>query len=214
MGYLPSSHTAYIRVAGAANKLGKATSAIYKIDTNSDKVSGSVNFPLAAGTVFALSPDGNKLAYITTSSINKAAINVLDIKKNKTQTVQWDKGPLPTSSGSMAWSPDSKKLLVQTINLAPPTANQTPEPSVIAYIDVSKKDGPVNVIQEISDPAHQAVLSLGWLDNSTVVYQLKKSSKAYSFVEASSQTLRQDIGSKSSSPEQVPSGDLLQVINY
>ncbi|MBX4199625.1 hypothetical protein KW789_01905 [Candidatus Saccharibacteria bacterium] len=215
VGYSSSVHTAYLRIVGADNKLGKATSAVYKIDTYSSKVTGKVDFPAATSPALALSPDSNKLAYISVESGNKATINILDLEKNKTQKIQWDKGLISTLPGALKWSPDSKRLLVQTISIGVsiPGASGKSLPLVVAYIDISK-DGSVNVLQEINDPSHQTLSNLGWLDNDTVVYQLKSTSKAYDFSGASNQTLKLDIGSKSSNPLKVPAGDLLQAINY
>lgn len=217
LGYSSSSHTAYLRVVGQKNKLGDTASAIYKIDAYSSKVTGKFDFPAATSPVLSLAPDASKLAYTTVESMTKSTINILDLKKNQTQQVKWTKGPLSTAPGSMAWSPDSKKLLLQTISMGSPTASSAATgvslPIVIAYVDVSG-DGSINVIQEINDPAHQQVFSLGWLDNDTAVYQLKKTSKNYNFSNASSQTFKLDVGSKSSNSLKVPSGDLLETVNY
>jgi len=217
VGYAPTQHLAYVRVVNSANKFGSSTNAIYEIDINNSKVTRNFNMPPSASSTATLSPDGNKLAYITYDTKGNSTVNVLDLSNASVQKVSWNKGPLSTDPGALKWSPDSSKILTQNINIVKPSdvaANdKTQAPVVIAYIDLTSNNA-IHTIQQINDPSQEAIGSLGWLDNSQIVYQMKKSTKVNGLAGTTNQTVKQKVSGGAATTLQTPSGDLTQVALY
>jgi len=211
VGYNSSKQLAYIRVINSKNKLGSSTNAVYEVDTAHAKVTRNFDLPVEATYTTTLSPDGSKIAYTSTDKNNKKIINVLNLDKKSHLQTNWDKGLLATGPGTLNWSPDSTKILLHSINIT--TADKTPQPVVVAYVDVGDNLS-VHAVTQLTDPTHQSVFSLGWLDNQHIVYQVKKSATPNSLLNATNQTLTQAISGDSASPLKVPAGDLLQPTFY
>ena len=211
VGYNSSKNLAYIRVINSKSKLGGSTNAIYELDVAHAKVTRNFDLPVEATYTTTLSPDGSKIAYTSTDKNNKKLINVLSLDKKSYLQTNWDKGLLATGPSTLSWSPDSTKILLHSINIT--AGDKTPQPVIVAYVDVSDSLS-VHTIVQLSDPTHQSVFSLGWLDNQHIVYQVKKSATPNSLLNVTNQTLTQAISGGPTSPLKVPAGDLLQPTFY
>lgn len=217
VGYAPVQHLAYVRVLNAKNKLGNLNSGIYGVNINNSKVVSSHDMSLLVGLTTSLSPDGNRIAYTAYDNKGNITVSVLNLSSNTTQKIQWSKGQLLTGQGALKWSPDSTKILTQTVNVVLPTGvtlgDRVSNPLVIAYIDLAKNNS-IHVIQQIKNSTQQTIYSLGWLDNSQIAYQIKKSTKINGLAGTTNQTLKQNINGDPASSLQVPAGDLLQPVLY
>ncbi|HVO86603.1 MAG TPA: hypothetical protein VMT23_02625 [Candidatus Binatia bacterium] len=215
VGYSASSNSAYLRVT-AANKLGKSASAIYQVSLKTTKVVKTINVPVIAGYAISLSADQSKLAYQTIDVKDKTTIHISDLKANTSQIVDFSLGNLINSPEALKWSPDNKKLLVQTVSISvPASAGQSAvlKPLITAYIDTGNGNS-VNDLQQIKNPARQTLVYQGWTDNDTIVYQNKQASSDYDFVNGTNQTFKENVTKLQVSNLSVPPGNLLQVTNY
>lgn len=213
VGYSPSQHSAYLRVSGK-NKLGSSINGVYQVDINSKKVVRTIDLTALGNDTAVLSPDASKLAYTSVGAKNTTVINVLDIKSNKTQKIPWNQGLLSSQPGTLMWSPDSSKILFQTVNVViPVSAGQTPPSVKLAYIDLSNNNS-VTVLQEVKDPSHETIVGLGWVDKDSVVYQTQTAKTAYDFTNSTKTTLKQNITTKDTTTLKTPAGDLVRAAYY
>lgn len=213
VGYSPADHSVFLKVTGS-NKLGSSVGGVYQVDINSKKVIHTYDLPALGNNTAALSPDGKQLAYTTLSTNNDSNINVLDLSSGRTRKIQWKQGLLSSQPGTLQWSPDGTKLLVQTANIViAASAGQTPQPVEVADIDLSNNNT-INVLQQIKDPRLETIEGLGWVDQSTVVYQTETTKTSGDFTNPTRQTVRQDVGSKQTTTLKAPAAKLIKAFYY
>ncbi|MDB5160626.1 MAG: hypothetical protein JWO96_6, partial [Candidatus Saccharibacteria bacterium] len=208
LGFDRDKKIAYLRVDGA-NKLGRDNSAIYQIDTATQKVIGSSKLPSFLDYSVSLSPDYKQAAYQSIDTKNKASVVILNLADGKQQSISWTLSAMPSAPDTLKWSPDGQKILAQTIALNSADAKAAPVAVKTAYIDVTGNK--VTPLQQIDDSRYGRLTYQTWLDDKTILYQSKKTSEAGNFAKASIQMLKVDIGTKKTSDFKGPTADLFRV---
>ena len=195
LGISTDAKSVYLRVIGA-NKLGKENGALYKVDLNSHNILRVVPMSQDVGYTLSLSPNKSKLIYKLGGNGSPVSLHVMDVASGEKTTANWDKGDIADQPSAFHWSPDSSKILFQTINIIlPPDVSATSaKPIVTAYLDVPKMT--VTELQSFNDPSHHNIPYQAWLNISQVIYELDTSSKSYDFTKPDIKVYSQDISSK------------------
>jgi uncharacterized protein YpmB len=202
----------YIHVAGPT-KLGSSKEALYSFNPKTSQATDIYDFPNNDRGVdnLTISPNGKTLIYDTQEGTGATDDHItiynVDLGTKKETNVVWTK----TMSGGQpfSWSQDSKKvafagfqeLTGQVSNIGPLT---------LAYMDVSQNK--ITDLQTLKDSAHQSIVTLSWLNNSTLVYGLDTSTVYHDFTNSAGQIYKENLSEKTGTKLGSLSGHLIQVI--
>lgn len=211
LGLSQTRTIAYLRIIGS-NKLSNSTGAIYQVDLKSRKVVQSTDFSSTIDYSASLSPDAQQVAYRTGGYGTELDIHILNLLSKKDSKIKWIGSEIGSQPGGLMWSPDSTKVLITDLNIAPPPGSPAISKTLtVGYLDSLKMK--ITSLKTISDLSHNTVTAQGWLDNKDVVYQTAASSKDYDFTNSTYTTTKQNITSKNTTSIQ-SYGSLSHVIYW
>lgn len=212
LGLSADRQTVYVRTL-LGSKLGRKTAAVYAVGLNG-KVSNSWDLPAEADYTPSLSPDSQKIVYRVDDLNSKSAkISVLDIKTGKTTSAKWSNGEIVDQPGSLAWSPDSQKVVFWGSNSILPHPDQNATFDInLAYLNIT--DAKITNLSTVKDSAHNQIAYHGWLDSGTVIYEQDSASQANTFSSATPTIYKQNVaGGTATKFDKLP-GKLLQSVYY